>query len=148
VLPPRSQHDSRDATISGGLPLLQCVQAQFGRTSPLAISTAASASSRVGVEETAGLQREGGETAYVRYPGCRHGHVTNPLRQRGAVSAHTDRSPSPFLFIRGWGASELALRPAVATGTTGLETRHELSLHCPGPSAKVGTAAGAATRQR
>jgi hypothetical protein len=38
----------------------------------------------------------------------------------GAVSAHTDRSPSPFPFFGvGWGASELAFRPAVATGTTG-----------------------------
>ena len=42
------------------------------------------------------------ETAYASYPGCRHGHVTNPLRQRGhAGLAPYEPQPSTFPFHRG-----------------------------------------------
>ena len=74
--------------------------------------------------------------AYVRYPGCHHGHVTNPPRKRGhADSATTDRRrhPSPFPFTGvGWGASELALtsRSKKAERGTYLDTDDELVFYC------------------
>jgi hypothetical protein len=75
---------------------------------------------RVGVEETAGPSARRRETAYVSYPGCRHGHVTNPLGQRGhADPAHTGRRlPTLPLNRDGWGVSEPALRPAVILPTS------------------------------
>jgi hypothetical protein len=47
------------------------------------------------------------ETTYVRYPGCRHGHVTNPPRSMGYADSASTRPqtcshPSPLLG-GGWG---------------------------------------------
>jgi hypothetical protein len=58
---------------------------------------------RVGAEGTAGPSPRRRETAYVRYPGCRHGHVTDPQRPGYADSATADDLPSPHSPFRGWG---------------------------------------------
>ena len=93
------------ATISGGLPI-PYVRQNIGRTRSLAITTAASAWPS-GRGENDQPSNEGGKLVYVRYPGCRHGHVTNPPRNRGhADSGSTHRRTAFTLTLplyRGWG---------------------------------------------